>query len=334
MLVAGGIRALSWLIGPILLALVIVLAISPVATWLRRHGWPRWLTTTLVTVLSGGTVAVLAAGIGISVARFAGLVPRYAGQANALIDSATARLAELGFTPGQLGGIRTALDPAKLITALTQLAAGITGVVSNVVFLGVLLLFVSIESGSADRRLAAIAVGRPHVASALSRFATGTRRYLVVTTVFGLVVAGLDAIALAVIGIPDVFVWGLLSFVTNYIPNVGFVIGLIPPALLGLLTGGPREMLVVIAVYSVLNFVLQSLVQPRFVGDAVGLSATVTFVALVFWAWLLGPLGAVLAIPATLLAKTLLVDVDPAAKWADALLRAGVRPGSGARQRK
>jgi predicted PurR-regulated permease PerM len=74
-------------------------------------------------------------------------------------------------------------------------------------------------------------------------------------------------------------------------------------------------------IYGALNFVLQSLVQPQFVGDAVGLSPTVTFLALVFWAWLLGPLGAILAIPATLLAKALLVDNDPRARWADALIR-------------
>jgi predicted PurR-regulated permease PerM len=112
-----------------------------------------------------------------------------------------------------------------------------------------------------------------------------------------------------------------LSFITNYIPNVGFVLGLIPPAVLGLLEGGPSLMIAVIVLYSVLNFVVQSLIQPRFVGDSVGLSATVTFLALLFWTWLIGPLGAILAIPMTLLTKALLVDIDPGARWADALLR-------------
>jgi AI-2 transport protein TqsA len=72
----------------------------------------------------------------------------------------------------------------------------------------------------------------------------------------------------------------------------------------------------------VLNAVIQSLIQPRYTGASVGLSATVTFVALLFWAWVLGPLGALLAIPLSLLVKSLLVDVDPRARWADALIRA------------
>jgi hypothetical protein len=87
-------------------------------------------------------------------------------------------------------------------------------------------------------------------------------------------------------------------------------------------TSGPQLMAVVIVVFCGLNLVVQSLIQPRFIGDAVGLSVTVTFLALVFWAWLLGPLGAILAIPLTLLVKALLVDIDPQARWVDALLRA------------
>jgi hypothetical protein len=76
-----------------------------------------------------------------------------------------------------------------------------------------------------------------------------------------------------------------------------------------------------VVVYSLLNFVVQTLVQPRFVGDSVGLSMTVTFIALLFWGWVLGALGALLAIPLTLLVKALLVDVDPRGHWVDTLLR-------------
>jgi AI-2 transport protein TqsA len=201
----------------------------------------------------------------------------------------------------------------------------VAGLASNFVFLLALLLFLSIETGGAGDRLASIAADRPKISEALGHFAWGTRQYLLVTTIFGLIVAVLDTVALSILGIPLAVTWGLLSFITNYIPNIGFIIGVVPPALLGLLTGGPQLMVIVIVVYCALNFVVQSIIQPRFIGDAVGLSVTVTFVVLFFWAWLLGPLGAILAIPLTLLAKALLVDIDPQAKWADALLRASAR---------
>ena len=105
----------------------------------------------------------------------------------------------------------------------------------------------------------------------------------------------------------------MLAFITNYIPNIGFVIGLIPPAVLALLDGGPRLMVIVIVFYSVINVVIQSIIQPKVVGDVVGLSATITFLSLVVWTWLIGPLGAVLAVPLSLLTKALLIDADPRA---------------------
>jgi predicted PurR-regulated permease PerM len=139
--------------------------------------------------------------------------------------------------------------------------------------------------------------------------------------VFGAVVAVGDAIALALLSVPAAPLWGLLAFITNYVPNIGFVLGVVPPALLGLLAGGWGELVAIVVVYSLLNFVVQTLIQPRFVGDSVGLSMTVTFVALLFWGWVMGALGALLAIPLTLLVKALLVDVDPRGHWLDALLR-------------
>ena len=150
---------------------------------------------------------------------------------------------------------------------------------------------------------------------ALSSFAHNTRRYLVVSTIFGLIVAVFDIVALALLGIPAPLVWGLLSFITNYIPNIGFVIGVIPPAILALLEGGPSLMLAVIAIYCVVNFVIQSVIQPKVVGDAVGLSGTVTMISLAFWAWVLGALGALLAVPLTLLARAILVEADPRSRW-------------------
>ena len=93
------------------------------------------------------------------------------------------------------------------------------------------------------------------------------------------------------------------------------MIGLIPPAVLALLDSGVGLMLAVIAVYCVLNLVIQSVIQPKIVGDAVGLSTTLTFVSLVFWSWIIGPGGTVLAVPLSLLVRALLVDADPRARW-------------------
>jgi AI-2 transport protein TqsA len=143
--------------------------------------------------------------------------------------------------------------------------------------------------------------------------------------VFGLIVALADVAALYWFSVPLPWLWGLLSFITNYIPNIGFVLGLVPPALLALLEGGVRQAVLVIVAYSVINTVIQSLIQPKVVGDTVGLSVSLTFLSLVFWSYVIGPLGGLLAVPLSLFTKATLIDADPTTRWLDPLLTTGGR---------
>ena len=322
----AGVRSVAWLIGPVFFALVIVITASPVQTWLRRHGWPRWaaalaLMLVVYIVLLGLFVVVV-----ISVGELVTVLPQYVSQANGSVQKAINALGNAGVGKQQLQSIASSVNIGKVVSLAGKLVAGIGGLVTNVFFILVLLLFMSAEATWVENRLAAIAGDRPWITDALGRFAKGTRSYMLVTTIFGFIVAVLDVVGLAIIGVPGAILWGFLAFVTNYIPNIGFIIGVIPPALVALLTGGWSEALIVVAVYCVLNFIVQSLIQPQFVGDTVGLSTMVTVLALVFWAWLLGPIGAILAIPATLLCKALFVDVDPRAGWANVLLSQPPKP--------
>ena len=145
---------------------------------------------------------------------------------------------------------------------------------------------------------------KPDVVIALESFASGIRKYWLVTTVFGLIVALFDWAALLIIGVPLAGVWALFSFLTNYIPNIGFIIGVIPPALLALFGDGWVAALAVIIAYSVLNFV-----------------------SLLLWGWVFGALGTLIALPCSLLVKATLIDHDPGARWANALISS--RPTEG-----
>lgn len=319
-IVVVGMYAAQWLIGPLLLALIIVIAVSPLQSWLRRHGWPAWAATLSLVVVIYGALLLLTMFLVASVSQLSALLAQNAAKAQQVVASLTAALARVGLDPAQARSTAGSADLSKLAASLGGLLAGLGSVLSSLVFILALLLFLTAESSGIGRRMAMIEDERPHMIAALEGFVRGTRNYLIVTTVFGAIVAVLDGVALWIMGIPLVVLWAVLAFITNFIPNIGFIIGLVPPALLALLTGGWQLALVVVVVYCVLNMVIQSLIQPRFIGDSVGLSATVTFLALLFWAWVLGPLGALLAIPVTLLVKAVLVDADPRARWVEALL--------------
>ncbi|HET6391365.1 MAG TPA: AI-2E family transporter [Blastococcus sp.] len=317
----AGLRAVAWLVAPVFLALVVVVALAPVQSWLQRVGVPRWLATTVLLLLVVAVLLSFVTLLVVSAAQFAALLPDYAGRAEILINGVVADLNDAGIVSGQLSDLVNQIDYGQFVGVATDVLGRFTSAASTLVLLLSALVFIAIESSGFSRRLALVGEERPHLPVAMTLFAQGTRSYLLVSTVFGAVVAVGDWIALAIIGVPAAGLWGLLAFVTNYVPAIGFVLGVVPPAILGLLAGGWGELVAIVVVYSLLNFVIQTLIQPRFVGDSVGLSMTVTFLALLFWGWVLGALGALLAIPLTLLVKALLVDVDPRGHWLDAILR-------------
>jgi predicted PurR-regulated permease PerM len=317
----AGLRAIAWLVAPVFLALVVVIALAPVQSWLRRLGVPRWLATTVLLILVWAVLLAFVALLIASAAQLAALLPDYADRAEMLIGDVVADLNSAGLVSGQLSDLVAQIDYGQVVGLATGLLTQLLGAATTLLLLLSALVFITIESSGFAHRMVLIGADRPHLPVALTLFTQGTRSYLLVSTVFGAIVAVGDWIALTIIGVPAAALWGLLAFVTNYVPNIGFILGVVPPALLGLLAGGWGELIAIVVVYSLLNFVVQTLIQPRFVGDSVGLSMTVTFIALLFWGWVLGALGALLAIPLTLLVKALLVDVDPRGHWLDALLR-------------
>ncbi|MFC6041708.1 AI-2E family transporter [Nocardioides hankookensis] len=310
----GGLKASADILAPAFLALVLTVVAHPLRKWLDR--WmPSWAASLVCTVVVYLLIVAFALAVVVSVARFATLLPQYTDEFQQRIDSLTSSLSDFGVNTAQVDDVASSFDLGQLGGFVGSLLTELMGLVSNLFFILTLVLFMTMDGGSFPRQLERARGARPLVVDAIEEFAHGTRRYLLVATVFGLIVAVLDTIALQIIGVPAPVLWGLLAFITNYIPNIGFVIGLIPPAILGLLEGGPSMMITVIIVYCVLNVVIQTVIQPKVVGDAVGLSTTLSFVSLVFWTWVIGPLGALLAIPLTLLAKALLVDIDPNLRW-------------------
>ncbi|MGZ8819586.1 MAG: AI-2E family transporter [Mycobacterium sp.] len=315
----AGMKEFASILGPVVLALVLTIAIYPLQTWLRRKGFPAWLAMVIaLAVIYSFLLGVLAAMV-VSVAQLATILPTYQEKFNNLVAQGRELLEARGIGSDE---VRKALniDANRVFSVVSKTLDSTVSVTTAVVLIITLLLFMAVEAMGYGQRFAALKRIRPDIAYALSTFSSGTRSYLLVSTVFGLIVAVFDTAALWAMGISLPILWGLLSFITNYIPNIGFVLGLFPPALLGLLEGGPSLMLWVIVAYAVINYVIQSIIQPRFVGNTVDISVTVTVLALAFWGWVLGPLGAFLAVPLTLLVRAVFIDIDPATRWMDCLV--------------
>jgi len=311
----AGIKGISGILGPTFLALVLIITVYPVRVWLVRHGVPGILASTVLLLSVYLLMVLITLALAVSVGRLAVLIPDYTPEINGYIHDVADWLEARGVGDEQVNAITSQFNVGSLVGVATSILSGALGVLSDLFFIATLLLFLAFDAAPAMHSIGALGDRKPDMVEALANFAKGTRSYMAVSAGFGLVVAVIDSTALLIMGVPGAFVWGVLSFVTNFIPNIGFVIGVIPPAIIALLEGGPGLMIAVIVVYAVINFVIQSVIQPRIVGDAVGLSASLTFLSLVFWSWAIGPLGALLAVPLSLLLKSLLVEADPEARW-------------------
>jgi AI-2 transport protein TqsA len=326
LVVALGMRQFSNILGPVFLALVLSIAVHPVRRLAARYHLPAWLgmILSLITVylIVFGLFAILViAGI-----QFASLLQSYGPQFQAFLQDASQALQSVGVSQEKLQDFVNDLSPSRLVGVASSLLGGLAGVLSDAFFLIVLLFFTVVDAGDFASKLKRDPVHGKRLADVFDRFARGSRQYLAVATVFGAIVAFCDLIALWILDIQYAWLWALLAFITNYIPNIGFIIGLVPPTIIALLDKDVLTAIIVVAVYCVLNFVIQTIIQPRVVGVTVGLSATLSFLSLIVWATILGASGAFLAIPLSLLVKALLVDVDPEQIWVSPLL-SSEKPG-------
>ncbi len=313
----AGMKSIAGIIGPIFLALVLTVTLHPIRTWLEKKGkLPEWAASVIMLIGAYLLLILLTLALIVSVAQLAALIPQYADEIKKDAANVGDTLSSLGVEQAQINAVVKAIDPGQLVDLAMGVLSDVLGVVSNLLFLILMLLFITFDTNVTRRGLAAVGDRYPGPVAALGSFAHGARSYMGVSAGFGLIVAVIDGVVLYLMDIPGAFVWAVLAFVTNFIPNIGFIIGVIPPAFMALLDSGVEKMIAVIVVYTVINFVIQSVIQPRVVGDAVGFSPTLTMLSVVFWTWIIGPLGAVLAVPLSLLTRAVLVEADPSTRWA------------------
>jgi predicted PurR-regulated permease PerM len=333
-----GLHAAAPILGPVVLALVLTVVAHPIIGALVRRGVRRGAAVAIAVLVVEGVLLGFAVALLLSFGQLATVLPQYADEWEELLDGVRSTLAAAGIGPEQVADVLRSIGPQSVLSAVEGLLSAVVGSVGALILVVATVLFMTAEGAGLPERLAE-APASWRLRAALDGFARNTRRYIVVTTIFGLLVAVVDTVALILLGIPLPLLWGLLSFLTNYVPNIGFFLGLAPPALLAVLVGGPGLGLAVIVVYSLANFVIQSVIQPVFVGDAVGLSVTVSFLSVIVWTAVLGPMGAILAIPLTLFVHAVLVGQDPDRRWAKILLAGtsgaaaeGRRPAASARR--
>jgi predicted PurR-regulated permease PerM len=298
-----------------LLAWLIVLVASPVLYSLRGRGAPSWLAF-LVTLL-----VILIALVGFGLILVLGFnqvvesIPKYIDQADELVNSLKDFFVSLGIDKEDVSALLNAISPADLVAGAVSFLGTLLGSFSNVILVILLVVFLLIEAFSAPQKLAAeIRAGNEY----LQRFfhlSDTLRKYFQLTTVVALFTGVVDTIFFLIMGVDFAILWGIVAFLCSYIPTLGFWLAAIPPTIMALLEFGPGQALIVFLGVVLINGFAENVIKPKYMGEGIDLSPFMIIFSVIFWAALLGPIGAILGVPVSLLFKELIFEADDQNRW-------------------
>lgn len=142
----------------------------------------------------------------------------------------------------------------------------------------------------------------------------GIQRYLFIKTIASTATGLLAWWLCALTNVPFAFMWGMLALILNFIPTIGSIVAAIPPILMALLMGGWGDCFLVALGYIAINFAIGNGIEPIFLGKQFGIATSVVVCSVLFWGWVWGPCGMLLAMPITVLIK-LALENSPDLKW-------------------
>jgi len=299
-----GIRASASIINPILLAAVITITVLPLPSLLTKRGLPGWLSLVLSILMVTLILGLVIATVFFSVSKLTTELPIY------MAEGSTQASQDLAAPEGSQLNIQI----QEVSRSIGPVAQGVLEVTINllVTFGLALVIFLFMIS-------AAMALPTPSrlgldpntpIIGRVSTLTEDVRKYMTVLTGINLLVGIGDTIFLLIMGIPYAFLWGLLAWFMGYIPSIGFWIALIPPVLLAYAMYGLQTALIVFFAYVLINGGVQNFIQPKIMGQRLKISPVVVFVSLLIWGYLLGGIGAILAVPMTLLVLIIMENFE------------------------
>jgi AI-2 transport protein TqsA len=298
--VVAGLKAAAGFMVPFMLSFFLAILSLPAFAFLQRRGLPRWLALLLTMA---GDIAILLAAVALvggSLQEFTEALPKYQSRLDQMVASSVQSLDARGIDASEWVS-NELIAPGKVMEMVGATLRGVAGVISQTFLVLLIMGFVLAEAAGFPAKLKT-AFGH----EGDTRFDKMTRevqRYLGFKTLICLATGLLAGVWVGVLGLDFALLWGVTAFVFNYIPSLGSILAAIPPMLLALLQEGPGLAVVVGLGYLVINILFGNLLEPTLMGRKMGLSPLVVFLSLVFWGWIWGPVGMLLSVPLTMIAR-------------------------------
>jgi predicted PurR-regulated permease PerM len=321
-IVVGGLRLAAPILLPFSFALFLAVLTLPIVIWLQQHRVPRGpaiFLAVLVDVAIFGLIILLASQ---SINDFQVKMGRYATSLSNLWNGWIVSLQGMEFPGAQaLSQYMTAdiVDPGQFFTLAGGTLTRVFSFASNAFLVFLILIFILAEATVFPAKFRAILGASAGSASRYTKIVTEVQEYLGIKTFISLATGVLLGSWCWVLKLDFPVLLGLVAFVLNYVPTIGSIIASAPAILLALIQFGPGYSLLVGGGYAVVNLAFGNLIEPNLLGRRLGLSTLVVILSLIFWGWVWGPVGALLAVPLTMVVKIMLENTSDL-KWVSVLL--------------
>jgi predicted PurR-regulated permease PerM len=321
--IVAGMRAANALLVPFLLSLFIAVIAAAPLFYLKQKGVPGGLAMLIVIAMIVIVGLLIGWMIGGSLQDFTANLPKYqerlSGQSVMLVEW----LRGLGLQLDQ-DAIKTIIDPGKAMAMAGQVISGLGNVLAQAVLILITVIFMLMEASAFQNKLHAIADDPEASVERVNAVTTSIKRYMTIKTSTSLLTGVLISLWLWILGVDYPVLWGVVAFLFNYVPNIGSIIAAVPAVLLALVQADVSTAVWTAVGYLVVNNLVGNMIEPRFMGSGLGLSPLVVFISLVFWGWILGPVGMFLSVPLTMTLKIFL-DSYEASRGLGLLLGGSVR---------
>ncbi len=319
-IIIAGLKYAAPFLVPFLLSVFIAVISFPLMSNLQQKGFPKGLAITLVILLVVIIGFMLTVLVGSSISDFSQSIPLYQEKITAGWSGTLLWLSEHGISVTD--SIKEVVNPAATVGLLSSILKGFGNVLANSFLIILTVVFLLIEAAGLTQKFIS-AEGRDDAQHDEEMFAQifvdKLRHYMSMKTIISMLTGIIIAMAMWLIGVDYAVLWGVLAFMLNFVPNIGSIIAAVPAVLLTMVQLGFSSAVVAAAVYIAVNVIIGSVVEPKYMGKGLGLSTLVVFVSLVFWGWVLGPVGMLLSVPLTITVK-LALDSKPETEWIGHLL--------------
>lgn len=321
-ILVAGMKAAESLLVPFLLSIFIAVICSPPLSWMHKKGVPYIIALLVIIGLIVIFGLLVGAVVGASVTNFSQDLPEYQTKLRDLSASFLNWLSMLGVNL-QETHLKDNFNPSIAMSMVGATLASLGNVMGNAFMILLTVIFILAEESVFYDKLRVASGNADQSFGAVKRFTSSVNRYMALKTALSLLTGLLIMAWLWILGVDYAVLWGLVAFLLNFVPTLGSIIAAIPAVLLALIQLGTGEALLTAMGYLVVNIVVGNVLEPRFMGRGLDLSALVVFLSLVFWGWVLGPVGMLLSVPLTMTLKIAFESFDET-RWMAVVLGSGV----------